>query len=199
MPSPMPTACRATHHGVVGRVQRDVLYRRGATLALKYGARNAIIGMALSVVCYGIVNGIISRYAIRTGLSVALFSRKLFGTSGAALATLIFFATAIYYAVFEGAVIAVAAHHLYPAVPYWLVALAVVIYSVLLIFGSVQRWLDKFNGVLLPFYLLGLLLAVVMATREYGYSDAWLSFGPAGGPWMAAGGTRSCTTWACGS
>ena len=69
----------------------------------------------------------------------------------------------------------------------------------LLIFGSVQRWLDKFNGVLLPFYLLGLLLAVVMATREYGYSDAWLSFGPAGGPWMAAGGTRSCTTWACGS
>ena len=36
----------------------------GATLALKYGARNAIIGMALSVVCYGIVSGIISRYAI---------------------------------------------------------------------------------------------------------------------------------------
>ena len=70
--------------------------------------------MALSVVCYGIVNGIISRYAIRTGLSVALFSRKLFGTSGAALATLIFFATAIYYAVFEGAVIAVAAHHFIP-------------------------------------------------------------------------------------
>ena len=122
----------------------------GATLALKYGARNAIIGMALSVVCYGIVNGIISRYAIRTGLSVALFSRKLFGTSGAALATLIFFATAIYYAVFEGAVIAVAAHHLYPAVPYWLVALAVVIYSVLLIFGSVQRWLTSSTACCCP-------------------------------------------------
>lgn len=113
---------------------------------------------------------------------MALFSRRLFGTSGAALATLIFFATAIYYAVFEGAVMSVAAHHLYPAVPYWLVALVVVIYSVLLIFGSVQRWLDKFNGVLLPFYLLGLLLAVVMATQEYGYSDAWLSFGPPEGP-----------------
>ena len=56
----------------------------------------------------------------------------------------------------------------------------------LLIFGSVQRWLDKFNGVLLPFYLGGLLLAVVLATREYGYSDAWLAFGPAGGP--VAGG-----------
>lgn len=154
----------------------------GATLALKYGARNAIIGMVLSVISYGLINGVISRYAIRSGLSVALFSRRLFGTSGAALATLIFFATAIYYAVFEGAVMSVAAHHLYPAVPYWLVALVVVIYSVLLIFGSVQRWLDKFNGVLLPFYLLGLLLAVVMATQEYGYSDAWLSFGPPEGP-----------------
>jgi len=73
----------------------------GAALALQYGARNALIGMALSVISYGLVNSIISRYAIRTGLSVALFSRVLFGGAGAALATLIFFATAIYYAVFE--------------------------------------------------------------------------------------------------
>ncbi|CAB3649486.1 MAG: allantoin permease [Achromobacter sp.] len=158
----------------------------GATLALNYGARNAIIGMVLSVISYGLINAVISRYAIRTGQSVALFSRGVFGTSGAALATLIFFATAIYYAVFEGSVMAVAAHHMFPAVPYWAFALLVVIYSVLLIFGSVQRWLDKFNGVLLPFYLGGLLLAVALATREYGYSDAWLAFGPAGGP--VAGG-----------
>ena len=58
----------------------------GATLALTYGARNALIGMALSVVSYGLVNTIISRYAIRTRLSVALFSRVLFGSAGAALA-----------------------------------------------------------------------------------------------------------------
>lgn len=158
----------------------------GATLALNYGARNAIIGMVLSVVSYGLINSVISRYAIRTGQSVALFSRSVFGTSGAALATLIFFATAIYYAVFEGSVMAVAAHRMFPAVPYWAFALLVVIYSVLLIFGSVQHWLDKFNGALLPFYLGGLLLAVALATREYGYSDAWLAFGPASGP--VAGG-----------
>ncbi|WP_323122097.1 purine-cytosine permease family protein [Burkholderia alba] len=152
----------------------------GATLALTYGARNALIGMALSVVSYGAVNAVISRYAIRTGLSVALFSRLLFGSAGAALATLIFFATAIYYAVFEGSVIAVAAHHLFPALDYRWAALIVVCYSVPLIFGSVQHWLDKFNGVLLPFYLLGLLAAVALATREYGYNPAWLDFGPAG-------------------
>lgn len=153
----------------------------GATLAQTYGARNAIIGMVLSVISYGLINGVISRYAIRTGQSVALFSRQVFGTSGAALATLIFFATAIYYAVFEGSVMAVMAHHVFPSVPYAAWALVVVIYSVLLIFGSVQRWLDKLNGVLLPFYLLGLVLAVVLATREYGYSNAWLSLGPAQG------------------
>jgi hypothetical protein len=34
--------------------------------------------------------------------------------------------------------------------------LLVVLYSVPLIFGSVQNWMDKLNGVLLPFYLIGL-------------------------------------------
>ncbi|KAG8151131.1 purine-cytosine permease family protein [Burkholderia catarinensis] len=168
----------------------------GATLALSYGARNALIGMALSVVSYGIVNSIISRYAIRTGLSVALFSRVLFGSAGAALATLIFFATAIYYAVFEGSVIAVAAHHQFPALDYKWAALIVVCYSVPLVFGSVQHWLDKFNGVLLPFYLLGLLAAVGLATAEYGYHAAWLDFGPPGG--APAGGWWQCFVYYMG-
>jgi purine-cytosine permease-like protein len=152
----------------------------GATLALTYGARSALIGMVLSVISYGVVNTIISRFAIRTGLSVALFSRVLFGSAGAALATLIFFATAIYYAVFEGSVIAVAAHSMFPVLDYRWAALIVVCYSVPLVFGSVQHWLDKFNGVLLPFYLLGLLAAVVLTTHEYGYNAAWLDFGPKG-------------------
>ncbi|KAK43523.1 allantoin permease [Caballeronia jiangsuensis] len=149
----------------------------GATLALTYGTRNALVGMAISVVSYGIVNSIMSRYSIRTGLSVALFSRVLFGSAGAALATLIFFATAMYYAVFEGSIIAVAANHLFPSLAYKWAALIVVCYSVPLVFGSVQHWLDKFNGVLLPFYLFGLVAAVVLTTYEHGYNAAWLDFG----------------------
>ena len=70
----------------------------GASLALSFGARNALIGMVLSVISYGLINSVLSRYAIRSGLSVALFSRLLFGSTGACLATLIFFSTAIYYA-----------------------------------------------------------------------------------------------------
>ena len=84
----------------------------GASLALSYGTRNALIGMLLSVLSYGLINSVLSRFAIRSGLSVALFSRLLFGSTGACLATLIFFSTAIYYAVFEGSVIAVALNHL---------------------------------------------------------------------------------------
>ncbi|MBN8944076.1 MAG: allantoin permease [Rhizobiales bacterium] len=152
-----------------------------ATLALNFGTRNAVIGMLLSVICYGVINAVLSRYAIRTGLSVALFSRILFGNAGAAIATLIFFATAIYYAVFEGSVIAVAISTVFPSISYPVAALIVVAYSVPLIFGSIQNWLDKFNGVLLPFYVIGLVAAVVLAIATHGYSNAWLSFGPAGG------------------
>src|SRR5690606_40527842 len=60
----------------------------GAAMALNFGTRNAIIGIVLSVIAYGVVNAVLSRFAIRTGLSVALFSRVLFGNVGAGLATL---------------------------------------------------------------------------------------------------------------
>src|SRR5579863_9846958 len=55
----------------------------GATLALYYGTGNAVIGMILSVLVYSAVNFVLTRYAIRTGLSVSLFSRVLFGSAGA--------------------------------------------------------------------------------------------------------------------
>ncbi|MBP8265025.1 MAG: allantoin permease [Zoogloea sp.] len=168
----------------------------GAAMALNFGTRNAIIGMVLSIVAYGIINAVLSRYAIRTGLSVALFSRVLFGYVGAGLATLIFCATAIYYAVFEGSVIAIGVNTIMPSISYPVAALIVVVYSVSLIFGSIQTWLDKFNGVLLPFYLLGLVVAVVLAIGEYGYSDKWLNLGPeAGAP---ASGWWSCFVYYMG-
>lgn len=60
-----------------------------ATLALAYGSVNAIIGLVLSVIAYAAVNAVLVRHAIRTGLSVSLFSRILLGRTGAAIATLI--------------------------------------------------------------------------------------------------------------
>ncbi|MBB5448058.1 MULTISPECIES: cytosine permease [unclassified Paraburkholderia] len=159
----------------------------GATLALYYGTTNALIGMVMSVVVYSAVNYVLTNYAIRTGLSVSLFSRVLFGSAGAALATLIFAATVIYYAVFESSVIAVALNSLFPSVSYPLACLIVVAYSVPLVFGSVQNWLDKLNGVLLPFYAAGLIAAVVVATSTHGYSPAWMHFGETKGAVVSNG------------
>lgn len=146
-----------------------------ATLASAYGTKNTIIGLVLTVIVYSAVNAVITRFAIRTGLSVSLFSRLLFGRTGSMIATLIFAATAIYYAVFEGSVIAVAATYVWPGLNYNIAALIVVAISVPLVFGSVQNWLDKFNGVLLPVYLVGLAAAVIMAISTYGYDSNWLS------------------------
>lgn len=167
-----------------------------AALVMGYGTWNALIGLVLSVVSYGAINAVLSRHAIASGLSVAQFSQVLFGRSGAALATLIFSATAIYYGVFEGSVMAVALHHYLPSVSLPLAFLLVVTYSILLIFGNAMRWLDKLNGLLLPFYLLGLAAAVVMAIDEYGYSSAWLELAPAGGP--VPNGWWNCFTYFMG-
>ncbi len=152
-----------------------------ATLAVAYGTVNTIIAMVLTVVSYGLINGVLARSAIGSGLSVSLFSRILFGRAGALLATAIFFLTAIYYAVFEGSVMAVAASEVVGGLSYGWACVIVVVLAVPMVFGSVQKFLDKLNGVLLPFYVIGLIAAVVATVATYGYSNAWLTYTPEGG------------------
>ncbi|PKW00115.1 purine-cytosine permease-like protein [Amycolatopsis echigonensis] len=152
----------------------------GASLSVAYGSVNTIIAMVLSVITYGLINGVLSRYAIKTGLSVALISRVLFGKVGALVATAIFSLTAMYYAIFEGSVIATAANKV-TGLSYFVAAVIVVVYSVPLVLGSVQNFLDKLNGVLLPFYLLGLGAAVTFTIVKYGWSGDWATFVPKGG------------------
>jgi purine-cytosine permease-like protein len=147
------------------------------TIALAVGTVNAIIGCVLSVIAYGAINGVLTKHAINTGTTVALFSRSLFGYMGAALAPLIFGATAIYYFVFEGSVIAtVFQTYIGGNIKIWY--LVVVLYSMPLVIGGVRVWLDKFNGFLLPFYIIGLFGAVVWAIVKYGYSGQWLNYHP---------------------
>ncbi|WP_242701427.1 purine-cytosine permease family protein [Arthrobacter cavernae] len=131
------------------------------------GTVNTIIGMVLTIASYGIINLILSRYAARTGLTVELLSRTLFGIVGSALASLIFAATAIYYAVFEGSIIAVAFQKFFGGeLTMWYAI--VVVYAIPLVAGGVQNWLDRLNGWLLPLYLAGLVAVVVAATAIRG-------------------------------
>jgi purine-cytosine permease-like protein len=146
-----------------------------AAMARSYGTTNALIGIVLTVIAYGVINGVISRYSMKTGLTVALFSKILFGHFGAVVATLIFFATALYYAVFEGYVMALVLSEWSGTLTMAVATAIVVFFGVALIFGSVQHWLDKFNGVLLPVYVVGMLIAVGMAIAEFGYPTGWLT------------------------
>lgn len=153
-----------------------------ATVALAVGTVDTVIGMLLAVVFYGAVSYVVTGFTARSGLTVALFSRSLFGYLGAALPTLIFAATVIYLAVFEGSVIALALHSYFGGLPLELWYLVVVAYQVPLVVGGVRVWLDRFNGALLPFYVLGLAGAVIWAIDEHGYDSGWLSFEPDPGP-----------------
>ncbi|MCW2947721.1 MAG: hypothetical protein JWR24_4438, partial [Actinoallomurus sp.] len=95
--------------------------------------------------------------------TAVLLSRRLFGYSGSILAPLIFAATALYYGVFEGSVVAVTLKSYFHVGDIRLWYLLVVLYSVPLVLGGVRTWMDKLNGVLLPVYVAGLIAAVIWA------------------------------------
>lgn len=152
-----------------------------AAMARSYGTLNALVGIVLTVIAYSLINAVISRYAIRTGLNVSQFSQRLFGRAGALIATLIFCATALYYAVFEGYVMALVLSEWSTMLPMTISTAIVAALGVSLIFGSVQHWLDRFNGVLLPVYVAGMLIALGVAFDEFGYPSGWLTRQPESG------------------
>jgi purine-cytosine permease-like protein len=159
-----------------------------AFIALAYGTVNALIGIVLSVAVASVVGGIIARTAAESGLTVALFSRSMFGFVGAAIATLIFAATCIYYLVFEGSVIAVAAQEFFGGpINLWY---AIVIASTApLVWRGVRTWLDRLNGFLLPFYILALVAVVIWALSSEGYNGFLAGTEAAEGttlPWLQA-------------
>ncbi len=164
----------------------------GAAMAVAYGTVNALIGIVLTIVAYSIINAILTRYAINNRTTVAQFSRTILGTAGSSIATIIFALVAIYYAVFEGSIVAYAFMAAFGG-EMWMWSLIVVLYSTPLIFGGARRFMDKINGWLMPLYFFGLVAAVIWAGAVYGFSDTWLTQGPEialpfaqGGPgWLA--------------
>ncbi|MGV9350958.1 SCP2 sterol-binding domain-containing protein [Streptomyces spiralis] len=142
--------------------------------AIQVGPRDALLGAALSVIAYSVLCSAMATYASRTGTNVNLFSRMLFGLRGGAIATLVLFMIATFYATFEGSVVAHAFHVKFGGPPLWFWYLIVVVYSVPLAIGGVRRWLDKFNGGLLPVYVVGLGTAVGRTIAVKGYRPGWL-------------------------
>lgn len=152
----------------------------GSTVALTVGTVNTLIGIALSTVVYGILCTIAARFATRSGTSVALFSRAVFGQVGATFAALLFGITITYYAIAEGSIVAIALQDYFGgSINVWY--LIVCLYSAPLVMKGVRTWLDRINGVLLPLYVFGIIACVIWAVAREGYSNNWLTDLPAGG------------------
>ncbi|GHB87951.1 allantoin permease [Streptomyces umbrinus] len=162
------------------------------------GFTNTVIGLVLTVAVYGLVNKALAGYAIDTGFGVERLSQLLFGKVGSVLATLVFAATALYYGVFEGSIIAATLEAYTRDSLGWSMNVwyfIVVAYATPLVFGGVRNWLDKLNGLLLPLYTAGLIAAVIVAAVS-GKPAGWTGFGPhasipfaSGGPgWLMAFG-----------
>ncbi|MFJ4347628.1 purine-cytosine permease family protein [Pseudomonas sp. NPDC089401] len=145
-------------------------------VAQAVGTLNAIVGMVVSVAVYGVINYVIALQAIRNGLTVGLLSRGIFGNIGGVLTSLLFGVTTLYFAVFEGSIIAVALQqYVSPEsdIRWWY--LLVVLYALPLVIGGVQVWLDKLNGALLPLCVAGLVMIVVAAGQQHGFSSNFLT------------------------
>ncbi|MEB4614993.1 purine-cytosine permease family protein [Leucobacter sp. M11] len=167
----------------------------GAAMAMAYGTANALIGLALTICAYGVINAVLSKHALQNRTTVAQFSRTILGTAGSSIATIIFALVAIYYAVFEGSIVAFAFQTAFGG-EMWVWYLVVVVYSTPLILGGARRFLDKLNGWLMPVYIGGMIAAVIWAGVQYGFSDAWLTHAPDAPVTLALGGPGWLATFA---
>lgn len=150
----------------------------GSTVALTVGTVNTLIGIALSTVVYGLLCNVAARFAARSGTSVALFSRAVFGQVGATFAALLFGVTITYYAIAEGSIVAIALQDYFGgSINLWY--FIVCLYSAPLVMRGVRTWLDRINGILLPLYVFGLVACVIWAVVAHGYSGDWLTQLPA--------------------
>ncbi|ABH00587.1 possible permease (plasmid) [Rhodococcus jostii RHA1] len=146
----------------------------GQAASSAVGPMNTLIAMVLTVATYGIINAMLARRAIETGETVSLFSNRVFGSSGSAVAALLFGVTALYFATFEGSLMSIALQQYFGGdIKIWY--LVIIVVSVPLVAGGVQNWLDRLNGILLPFYVLGLAAILIASTVKRGYPDGWLS------------------------
>lgn len=146
----------------------------GALAGSLVGTKQAILGMLVSLVAFIIINWPLAKWGIRHGLDATLFSRRVFGVGGAVLISVITAANVTYYAVFESSVIAAAMKTYFggPRIEYWY--LIVVLAMLPLMRGSVQTWMGKLNGVLLPLFMVGLVATVIATGLHTNWSSAWI-------------------------
>jgi purine-cytosine permease-like protein len=148
----------------------------GALVAELYGTKQAVIGIAVSVVLYTVVTKLFTRWSLVSGLNSTLLTRRMFGVAGASLTALLVAITVTYYAVFESSTLAVALQS-YTGFFNIKVWYALVVVAMLpLMTSGVQTWMAKLNGYLLPLYVVGLVASVIAAAVKATSTSHWASF-----------------------
>lgn len=148
-------------------------------LAVSFGTVNAIIGIVLSVVSYAVISYVYTKRSIATGLSAELVSERIFGKRGAAFTALVVAATALYFGVFEGSILAAVISKVFPAVSYTVACVLVAALTVpFILSGKILTYFERANFVLLPTYLIGIVALFFMAGGQFGWSSQWLDLGP---------------------
>lgn len=148
----------------------------GALVASLYGSVNAIIAMVVAVIVYSLLGALFSHWANRTGLNSTLLSRQTFGALGAVFIAILIAANTVYFAVFESSVVAVAFAHYTPSWPIEIWYGIVCLVMLPLMLGGVQTFMAKLNGALLPFFYIGLIVAIVATAIRFPVGTAWLDF-----------------------
>ena len=146
----------------------------GALAASLVGTRQAIIGLVAATVPFILLSWPFTTWGVRHGLDAILFSRRVFGVTGAVLISVLLAAMVTYFAVFESSVIAVAMKAYFGGLELRWWYLIVVLAMLPLMRGSVHTWMGKLNGILLPLFLIGLVAAVVATGIHSGWNSAWL-------------------------
>jgi len=147
----------------------------GALAATLVGTKQALIGLVVGTVPFVVLSWPYATWGVRHGLDAALLGRRVFGSTGAVLISVLLAASLTYYAVFESSVIAQALKTYFGGLDIRWWYLIVVVAMLPLMRGSVHTWMGKLNGVLLPVFLAGLIATIVTIGIRTGWSSAWLN------------------------
>lgn len=153
-----------------------VLIFYGALSAYVAGTQQAILGLALASITMALLSIRFAKAAIRTGLSSSLISRRIFGFRGANLTVALIAMGAIYFAVVEGTLMAKAFEQWTGVGSILLWGTVVVAIIVPLALGGMQTWLSKVSAAFLPVYVVGILVAVIVAAVHSDSPMSWWSY-----------------------
>lgn len=150
----------------------------GATLARSYGAINTLAGSFIGAISLGLLTRVFVRHAIAARSGSSMLSQAMLGKQGGSLPTLILFASCVYYAVFEGSVLAITVSKVLKWLSYGSAAVLVTIIGAGVAATKLRGLFERVTGFLLPLYCAGIVLLVALPLLGHGTANySWLNYG----------------------